>query len=187
MAAMSVLQSLPRTAKTVSSLLGMTLRDRDWSCEVDIAAVIADGPTSVLVAGEVKSWRDDIAAEDLENLQRVHGLARSELGLDCVVLAATLRDQLSLVERLALRQLCERLGRRGFDHHSLIFPALPLVFTGPDLSQPWFSVDAPWRWGNGHNAYLLAALAEESCKRNLGLIRWEPAGPGAPFQFTWAD
>lgn len=187
MATMSVLQGLPRTSHTVSPLLGLTLKDGDWACEVDVAALIADGPGTVLVAGEVKSWRDDISQQDLENLLRVAHISKSQLGVECVVLAATLRDRLSDEERQALRRLCEDLGRRGFPHNSLVCPSLPLVFTGPDLSLPWLSEEAPWRWGRSHSDYLLADLAEASCKRNLGLESWDHKESDNDFRFTWAD
>jgi hypothetical protein len=164
----------------------LTLKETNWSCEVDIAALVADGPQTVLVAGEVKSWRDDITEQDLENLLRVARISREQLGADCVVLASTLRDKFSEQELRSLRQLCQDAGSRGLPHGRAIFPALPLVFTGQDLSLPWMSEDAPWRWGRSHSGYLLADLAEASCKRNLGLLSWGYGGTGGDFSFTWA-
>lgn len=189
MATMSVLQGLPRTSHAISPVLGLTLKDpeQSWACEVDIAALVADGPGTVLVAGEVKSWRDDISEQDLDNLLRVARMSKSQLGVECVVLAATLRDRFSDEERESLRRLCREMGGRGFPHHSLIFPALPLVFTGPDLSLPWLSKEAPWRWAGSSSNYLLADLAEASCKRNLGLASWDYKGSDDGFDFTWTD
>lgn len=183
MATVTVLSSLRGfTSGSLPYVLGLEVRAPDDVWEIDFAIALDDSGPPVVVVGEVKSFRDAIEADDLASLRRVQERLRTT-GIECFLVASTLRDNLDETELAALRAECERapttLSRRSSR------PALPIVLTASDLSQPEFSDDHPWRWG-GPGAGT-AGLAEESCKRNLGLkeIRWEPTGTEWRFRLDW--
>jgi hypothetical protein len=183
MATVTVLSSLRGlTAASGPYVLGLEVRYPDGAREIDVAMTLDDLGPPVVVVGEVKSFRDSIEADDLASLRRLQERLRAT-GVECFLLAATFRDKLDESELVALRAECERapmtLSRRSSR------PVLPIILTAPELSQTQFSDDHPWRWG-GPGAGT-AGLAEESCKRNLGLneIRWEPSGSEWRCLFDW--
>ena len=165
-------------------VLGLTVESKGWRCEIDIAATVLDGPTTVVVIGEVKGGSDQIDPTDMENLARVQAALRGE-GVEALILAATTRAALTPDERSLLRSVCEeapeRLHRSGSSG-----PALPIVLTERDLSTPWISEDHPWRWG-GIGGRVLEGVATESCKRNLGLNEVDYPGHAIPHRCLWTD
>jgi hypothetical protein len=166
-------------------LFGLTLKLDGWECEVDIAALILDGPLTLAVVGELKGGRELLSDDDIENLKRVQQLLRAA-EVETLLLAGTTRDRLEPSEVGLLRAACEaappRLG--GIDHAL----ALPIVLCGPDMSTPWFDDAHPWRWGTPGGPPL-GGLAEVSCQRNLGLQEGGPSwlhGEGR-WSFRWTD
>ena len=181
MATVTVLSSLRGFATaSLPYVLGLEVRSAGVAWEIDVAMALDDLGPPVVVVGEVKSFRDSIDAKDLASLRRVQERLRAT-GIECFLLASTLRDKLDEAELAALRAECESapmtLSRRS-SH-----PVLPIILTATDLSQPQFSDEHPWRWGAPGGG--TAGLAEASCKRNLGLeeIHWEPAGTESRFRF----
>jgi hypothetical protein len=165
MAALAVLRSYG--APALPNLLGLRVSEPGWTgCEIDIVAAITDGPTTVVVIGEVKGGRDPIDMNDLENLERVQYALRTE-GIEALILAATTRDKLTDAELDALRALADRAPARLYTGGSLAL-ALPIVLVSDNLSAPWLSEQHPWRWGEP-GELPLDGLALESCRRNLGL------------------
>lgn len=183
MATVTVLSSLRGFSTTsLPYLLGLEVRLPDGGREIDVAMALDDLGPPVVVVGEVKSFRDSIEADDLASLRLVQGRLRAA-SIECFLLASTLRDRLHETELAALRAECERAPRTLSRRSSRT--VLPIVLTASDLSQPQFSDDHPWRWGVPGAG--TAELAEESCKRNLGLkeIRWEPRGTEWRLAFDW--
>jgi hypothetical protein len=164
-------------------MFGLTVQVDGWSCEVDIASFISDGPATLAVVGELKGGTEAIDSTDITNLQRVQGLLRAQ-GIETFILAGTTRDRLFHEEISLLRTACEaaprRLSRR---FHDL---ALPIVLCGRDMSMPWMNEDHPWRWGTPGGPPF-AGLAEGGCRRNLGLSpdgpRWD--FPERRWTFEW--
>jgi hypothetical protein len=181
MATVTVLSRLRGfSAGSLPYVLGLEVRTPNDAWEIDFAMAIDDAGPPVAVVGEVKSFRDPIEPDDLTSLHRIQERLRAT-GIECFLVASTLRDQLDETEVAALRAECERAPTTFGRHTSR--PVLPIVFTASDLSQPEFSDEHPWRWGGPGSG--IAGLAEESCKRNLGLqeIRWEPTG--TEWRFVW--
>jgi hypothetical protein len=172
MAANAVLRSAHRagSAPAMPHVFGMTVRLKTWSCEIDVAALILDGPLTLAVVGEVKGGREQIEATDIENLQRVQEMLRSA-GVETFVLAGTTRNRLDAAEVAILRAACESAPDRLMRHHHGL--VLPIVLCGAEMSMPWFDEDHPWRWGTP-GGLPLGGLAERSCQRNLGLQEGDP-------------
>jgi hypothetical protein len=66
-------------------------------------------------------------------------------------------------------------------------PVLPIVFTANDLSVPYLHEGHPTKGVAGYGGIL--ALAEQSCRRNLGLTALEDAWDDDGFYFRprWAE
>lgn len=171
-------------APAMPHVFGLTLKLDEWNCEIDLAALIMDGPLTLAVVGEVKGGRDQIDATDVGNLQRVQQLLRTA-GIETFVMVGTTRRQLEAAEVALLRVACESAPPRLMPHYLGL--ALPIVLCGPDLSLPWFDDGHPWRWGSAGDAPL-AGLGEVSCRRNLGLSEgaptWRPAEQR--WAFSWS-
>jgi len=161
-------------------VFGLTLKLDEWSCEIDLAALIMDGPLTLAVVGELKGGRDQIDAHDVANLQRVQQLLRTA-SIETFVMVGTTRGQLKAAEVALLRIACESSPERLMRRHAGL--ALPIVLCGPDLSVPWFDDGHPWRWGSPGGAPL-GGLAEVSCRRNLGLSEGAPTWQ--PVEQRWA-
>ena len=169
MACLGVLMAVvsPGGAGPAQHMLGLTIKaGKKWSCEIDIALSTSRSGPPTVVLGEVKSYRDSIQANDLENLGKVQTYLRGK-GIECVVLAGTLREQFEDDERRALRTFCERSPVEPVGGDGRIQPVLPIVFTARDLSVPDRSKEHPVSWEDGR--FGLLNLAQESCRRNLGL------------------
>lgn len=185
MAANSILRSAHRAGHVGAAphMFGLTVQLDGWSCEVDIASFISDGPVTLAVVGELKGGNEAIDSTDITNLQRVQDLMRAQ-GIETFILAGTTRDRLFREEISLLRSACEaaprRLSRR---FHDL---ALPIVLCGRDMSMPWMNEDHPWRWGTPGGPPF-AGLAEGGCQRNLGLSsdgpKWDY--PERRWTFEW--
>jgi hypothetical protein len=164
------------TPSTVPHALGLDVRTGAGSSEVDLAVVLDDRGRPVIIVGEAKSWRDEVDRNDLENLVHIQDHFRGK-GIECLLLAATLRDELTPTERAALRAVCDAAPRTLERHH--LNPALPIVLTGRDLSLPMEDKGHPTKWGDWRPD--APSLAIESCKRNLGLKsvtwKWDAAEP----------
>ena len=173
MACLNVIHRIMRQyAGTLPYRLGVTVADsrKSWSCEID-AMVLGDirGAPAVVI-GEVKSYRDSITEEDLVNLKLVQNRFR-EAGLDCVVFIGTLHESLNDGELSALRAFCEQAPADFVWPRSSAAPVMPLVLTAQDLSLPQTHPDHPASWLRGGELF---DVAVESCRRNLGLRRWDP-------------
>lgn len=187
MAANAVLRSAHRAGHVGAAphVFGLTVQVDGWSCELDIASFISDGPVTLAVVGELKGGTEAIDSTDITNLQRVQGLLRAQ-GIETFVLAGTTRDRLFHEEISLLRSACEaappRLSRR---FHDL---ALPIVLCGRDMSMPWMNEDHPWRWGTP-GGLPFAGLAEGGCRRNLGLADEGPEWDHTEgrWAFEWTD
>ena len=174
MAAMTILSGYRGlSATSLPHVLGLEVGSgKSWSCELDIAAFIECGGPSVAVVGEVKSVRDPIDESDIANLVRVQERLRSK-HIECVILGATLRQELDPSEVAAFRKLCEQ-APSSLNRRSSPELVLPIVLTRGDLSIPLFDDNHPSRWNEPGGG--LSGLATESCRRNLGLAeirnRW---------------
>lgn len=187
MAANAIIRSAHRAGHVGAAphMFGLTIQVDGWSCELDIACFISDGPVTLAVVGELKGGTEAIDSTDIANLQRVQGLLRAR-GIETFILAGTTRDRLFDEEVFLLRSACEtappRLSRR---FHDL---ALPIVLCGRDMSMPWMNDDHPWRWGTPGGPPF-AGLAEGGCRRNLGLAddgpKWDH--PEGRWAFEWTD
>lgn len=152
---------------TMTCQLGVGFRFPDGPREVDLVVVLDDGPQPVVVIGEVKGGLstqpgDLINQDDLDVLTAIQTHLRN-LGVECYILAAVLRDRLEPTEQDALKRLCTSPPITLNDHQGFMHPVLPIVLTGTDLTQPLFS--------NGHlhrgARHGLPGLARETCRRNL--------------------
>lgn len=189
MAANSILRSAHRGGHVGAAphLFGLTVQVDGWSCEVDLASFISDGPVTLAVVGELKGGLEAIDAKDLANLQRLQGLLRAQ-GIETFILAGTTRDRLFDEEISLLRSACEAAPERISRHsHDL---ALPIVLCGPDMSMPWMNEHHPWRWGTpGEPAF--AGLAKGGCRRNLGLAddgpKWAHSEDRWTFEWRRSD
>jgi hypothetical protein len=187
MAALAILRSYRAGyAPSLPNLLGLEVHAPQWECELDLAAAVIDGPSTVVVIGEVKGGRDPIDTNDLDNLTRVQEKLR-QAGIETLILVATTRQALTPEEHAALRVQCERAPERLHGGGSVL-PALPLVLLGADLSAPWISDHHPWRWGEPGRPPL-AEMALESCRRNLGLaeVEFERTANGWQLRPRWTD
>ncbi|WP_298460468.1 hypothetical protein [uncultured Cellulomonas sp.] len=170
----------------LAHVLGLEVTAKGKTVEVDVAVFIPDRDW-LAVLGEVKTSNriDGKDIDGLENLQR----RLLERGVRCMLLFATLKERFTDDERRQLRGLVERSSPLKLASGALA-PNLPIVLTGPDLSQPPGSRDHPWRWKTPAGiGYGLVSTAQASCERNLGL-KEVAAGleDGEPmFHFEWGD
>ncbi|MEU1577536.1 hypothetical protein ABZ519_41640 [Streptomyces collinus] len=155
---------LSRGKGSLPHAYGIVLEEKGWKCEVDVA-VLADGEERpFVILGEVKSYRDSIDENDLNNLIKVQDFLNSK-GVGCFVLAATLREEFSEEEVADLRHACEVLDSSG--------GSLPIVLTGKQLSVPRLHPEYPASWDS---RFSIPNFARESCERNLGLSDVRQAG-----------
>lgn len=162
--------------------LGLTVAQGRRSAEADIAAII-DDPAPILILGEVKG-RNRIDSNDVANLEWMKQLVALP-DLPTMLLFATAKDDFGDDERAILRGLCEKqtvrldpLGRPSLD--------FPLVLTGRDLFIPW--ADDEHLWQSGSPGFGLQGIAEESCRRRLGLDSWRRRSTNdAQAELTWID
>lgn len=185
MAALSVFSSWTGfSSPSMPCVLGLRLETERGPCEIDLALMLEDRGRPTVVIGEVKSWRGDIDEQDLVNLVRVQGHFRKK-GIECFLLAATLKEELTASERKCLRAICEAapetLGRQS------IHAALPIVLTRDELSVPPMHEQHPSQWGRPRSE--LPEIAIESCRRNLGLVdvAWTRGPKGGAFALQWGD
>jgi hypothetical protein len=167
-------------------VLGLKVTERKvWECEIDIVLLGDNGGAPLIVIGEVKSYQDPISETDLANLGKVQQYLRLQ-GIECVILAATLRERIEGEELLTLRSACENAPATSLDRFAGLRPVLPLVLTARDLSAPEFNEYHPNRWG----VFDIHERAEQSCRRNLGLKAMVPLSSPAgdmTWRFSWAD
>ena len=165
-------------------VLGLQVGTGGRRSEIDLALILEDRGRPVVIIGEVKSWRDDIDENDLANLAWVQEHFR-EKGIECFLLAASLKKQLTAAERTCLRTICEA-APNTLERRSLK-PALPIVLTRDDLSVPVLNEQHPGQWGGLRSE--LPATAIESCKRNLSLmdVAWRRGPGGGAFDLQWND
>lgn len=158
-ATQSVLTDILGAGKgSIPHVYGVTAAEGKWSCEIDVVALADGNEGPRVVLGEVKSYRDPIDRNDLNNLVRVQKFLEST-GVTCLILAATLKEKFSDTEVADLRSVCESSEAEGGQ--------LPIVLTGTQLSVPRFHPDYPASWDS---RFRIANLARESCQRNLGLV-----------------
>jgi len=184
MAAQTLLEMAHRAGSSpnMPTVLGLEAKGNGWACEIDVAALVVDGPGTTAVLGEAKGGNDPFTSKDVDGLVRVQQLLRETAHLDTILMFATTKPNLTTDEIYLLRTLCEASQVRLTGRSRPQTLALPIVLTGGDLSWSDLSEEHPWRW-RGEGSAPLAALAEESCRRNLGLkhaapdIAWSPVVP----------
>lgn len=155
----------------LTHVLGLEVTTGGRTVEVDVAAYLPDRDWAV-VLGEVKTG-NRIDANDISNLEFLQRKLVTA-GVRCVLLFATLKDAFSPEEVAELRALAERAGHvelSAGDRRA----NLPLVLTGPDLSQPPGSTEHPWRW-EPKTYDGIFGTARGSCERNLGLHNHQLSG-----------
>lgn len=172
------------STSTMPHVLGLQVETEAGASEIDLALVLEDRGRPVVVIGEVKSWRGDIDENDLANLVRVQKHFRAK-GVECFLLAATLKEELATAERTCLRTICEA-APNTLERHNLS-PVLPIVLTRDELSVPTLHERHPSRWGGARSG--LAETAVESCRRNLSLmdVAWKRGPGGGAFDFRWGE
>ncbi|MDA5147338.1 hypothetical protein PEM37_38145, partial [Streptomyces sp. AD681] len=168
---------------TMTCQLGVRFRFPAGPREVDLLALLDDGPQPVVVVGEVKGGLsthpgDLINQDDLDVLTTIQSRLRDQ-GVECYLLAAVLRDQLEASERDALQALCAQPPTALNDNQGFMHPVLPIVLTGADLNQPEFSDRHPHGWA----PHSLPRLAWESCRPqsvalDVAAVLHEGAGRG---------
>lgn len=167
--------------------LGVEVSQGDWRCEVDALIVMDTYEQPLMVACEAKSHRDELDDQDVQNLVRVQALAR-DAGIDCYLAFSTLRETLTDSEQTLLRGLAEDApeplrSRRGMGST----PTLPLAFVAADLSAHTWEEDHLLRTSQRRGS--VAALAVETCKRNLGFAHfaWDDPEFAEPPRVVWDD
>lgn len=159
--------------------LGLTISAGERNVEVDVAAHLERH--DVTVVGEVKTG-NRFDEQDVENLEWVKDR------LDCMggralLLFSTAKDALTPTERDLLRDHCDRAAAVDSGLHGGA-PRLPLLFTSADLVRQQMDREAPWRHRQEGSMIGPFGSAIESCRRNLGLLGWEPSADGAA-RLTW--
>lgn len=187
LAAAGVLRQLNNhESATAPHVLGLEVTVDGRKIEVDLA-VYMRGNNWVVVLGEVKN-RNRIDSTDIGNLEFLQGKLRAA-GVTAIIMIATLKDRLVPEEVALLRGLAER-AEPVVTPQGVVHPLVPLVLTGPDLSWPWGSEKAPWRWPDARY-HGIHGTPLASCRRNLGLLNFRFEGrtrPGSPMQqFEWVD
>lgn len=167
----------------MTHVLGLEVTVDGETVEADVAVFVPDRDWT-LVLGEVKS-ANRVDANDVDNLA---GLQRrlASRSVRSVLLFATLKEQFSREEVAVLRRLAEGASAVRLPNGNVV-PCLPLVLTGPDMSQPWWSDRHPWRWD--HKSFSgIFGTAISSCEKNLGLerTRYVPEPDGPTFLCDWS-
>jgi hypothetical protein len=152
----------------LTHMLGLEGSIDGGTIEVDVAAYLPDRDWTA-VLGEVKT-ANRIDANDIANLEFLQQKL-SEKDVRCLLLFATLKDELSPAEISDLRGLVERSRPVQLDDGRLL-PNMPLILTGPDVSHPSGSKNHPWRW-DSKNYSGVFGTAVTSCERNLGLQNYK--------------
>ncbi|MGH3852080.1 MAG: hypothetical protein ACRDR6_01000 [Pseudonocardiaceae bacterium] len=193
MATLQILTTLhpSESPSMVPHVLGVEFKTPGKDCEIDIISIHGDQGIPTVVVGEVKSWQGNDEQENLQNLRK--SLQKLEIiqrhlrakGIECVVLVAAMRA-LGNSEVNMLRTFAER-PLINLPTQPQILPVLPIIFTANDLSVPYLHDDHPTKNMAGYQGIL--ALAEQSCRRNLGLTALEHAhdDDGLYFQPQWAE
>lgn len=168
----------------LSHVLGLEVETSERKVEVDVAAYLPE-PEWTAVLGEVKS-ANRIDAKDIQNLESLQQRLMDK-GVRCLLLFATLKPKFAAEEVAELRQLIFRTSPITTASGTRV-QNLPLVLTGPDLSQPPGSQDHPWQWKKEDFSSGIFGTARESCERNLGLRQHRfvrsPEG-GGHFEYDW--
>ncbi|WP_460968430.1 hypothetical protein [Pedococcus soli] len=160
--------------------LGLMVMKGSRRAEADVVAILP-GVEPALVLGEVKS-RNRVDAKDVGNLEWLRDNVRLD-SMRTQLLFATTKDDFGDEERALLRDHCQRQAVRE-DEFGRPTVAFPLLLTGRDLFLPWMDDDNIWRAGPGRG---LSGIAEESCRRRLGLDWWRPDLDSREPVFSWAD
>jgi hypothetical protein len=170
MATLSILLAAHRGGyASMNHAFGLALSQGDWGCEIDVALLVADGPTTVAVLIEVKGGNDLVDETDVRNLVHAQGLLR-DAGLDALIGMATTRESLSDDEIRLFRGVADDAPERRYG--SSLALALPVVLSGPDLSVPWLDPAHPWRWSTP-GGIPLDGLLVKGCERNLGFSGYD--------------
>lgn len=160
-------------------VLGLEVKNGKKQVEVDVAMYIPD-PCWLVIIGEVKS-ANRVDENDIRNIEGVCASLRTA-GVRSVPLFATLKDRFSDDEVSSLRRLVER-SSYAKSSRGVSLPNVPLVLTGPDLSQPSGAPSHPWRWEDETYSGILGT-AVSSCERNIGLKSFA-TGPGGSIKYEW--
>jgi hypothetical protein len=155
------------SSTTLPHILGLEISKPHGKCEIDLGLCLDDHDTPVVVIGEVKSYRDAIDAQDLANLHNVQTHLRSK-GIECLIMTATGRAELTEEELSMLRRHCAKLPAPLHRQYNNKVPVMPIVLTGRELSAPPHTEAHPQRWRALEPWHGIVAFAAESCRRNLG-------------------
>jgi hypothetical protein len=165
------------TGPMIPYVLGWAVKGPGVDCEIDIAAVMDYRGIPAVVIGEVKSWKESIDVNDLNNLKKVQHHVRGQ-GVECFILASVMRD-LRDDEISALRGVAEHPPNTVLTG-SAIEPVLPIVLTGQNLSAVWSDLAHPSHWSPADG---ILGLAKGSCATNLGRTGLEPDPDSQDFHF----
>ena len=170
MASIAVVQDRHNKLEAPHLVLSTQLMVGGMSCEIDFAAFTDIHGLPAVIIGETKANRGEIDAEDVKHLKAVQSAIRA-VGVDCYVLIAKLAHTLTTEETVHIRSLCDGpLWHVTWPKGMSELPVCPIVFLHDDLSVHTFDDRHPWRLAR--ELPTLAALAEASCRRNLGLTGW---------------
>src|SRR6266540_1475716 len=122
--------------------LGVEVESPDEKFEVDLVMVLSGSYPPTMIIAEVKSFRDVVSSDDLSHLCKLQQHLRSK-GVDCYIIAATLREELPSETVMALRSVCENTPR---SIGTRVLPILPIVLTGRNLSVPYMHENNPSSW-----------------------------------------
>ncbi len=162
--------------------LGVEVESPDEKFEVDLVMVLSGSYPPTMIIAEVKSFRDVVSSDDLSHLCKLQQHLRSK-GVDCYIIAATLREELPSETVMALRSVCENTPR---SIGTRVLPILPIVLTGRNLSVPYMHENNPSSWLEVDKG--LSSIAVESCRRHLGMtdISYRSVGE-RKWVPTWQD
>jgi hypothetical protein len=174
MAALSVFASGGMAGSGMLYLVGAELTKGTATCEIDFMVMVQDAELPAVIIGEAKAGHperpaagDLLSGDDLEHLHAIQDALRI-IGIDCWICFTTTRPALQQSEIDLLRGSCERSLTPVFDFKSQLLPALPVVLTGEDLSVAVLDDRHPVQRARS-TFPRLPALAEDACKRHLGL------------------
>lgn len=183
--ASTVAQANVVTGADICAVLGLQVRlPGRPPIELDFAAYFPH-PTGAVVISEIKG-HTPIDANDVANLEAVQLFLQSK-SVPTIVAFGTLKDALSPHELQLIREFAGRNAKPLESNRGQLIPHLPLVLTGPDVSQPWGSEAHPWRWNTTHEAPGMFGSAIASSRRNLGLASYALTNTddGHTFAYEW--
>lgn len=147
---------------------GTKIKKSGLDCEIDLFLAFREEGSPVYVVGECKSYTDPFDSDDIAHLQAIQLQFQSK-GLECWILFATLREELSDDEialfHSAFGSVPSISDFRAFK--SVLDPIAPIILTKANLSAGGMSDASLLRKVGGRKE--LSKLSVQSCVENLGL------------------